>query len=982
MGLYALAGQPSAALRQYQLCVQSLAEELGLSPSDETTALYERIRSGAELGRAGRTAEPPARPRHNLPPQATPFVGREKELEELDALIGAPEVRLITILGPGGVGKTRLALAAAERQLTSPTAGNSSTHPFHDGVIFVPLDVLSDAERMVPALADALNLRLYGGEAETRTPQQQLSDFLGDKHLLLLLDNCEHLLAGMELVAALLRAAPGVKVLATSRERLNLQQEQLYPLHGFDVPECEDLEDVNTCTAARLFLQSARRVEPSFQLARLDELTDLTEICRLVEGLPLALEMAAGWVAVLSLAEIAAEIGRSLDLLETELRDVPARHRSMRAVFDRTWELLSETEREVLACFSVFRGGCTRATAQQVTGASLRTLAGLVSQSLLQYRQMDGRYQMHALLRQYAADRLAQDAGKEAAARDAHSAFYCRALDRWEKELNSARQGAAVQEIRADYANVHAAWMWAVEQTKLQYLATAFNGLAAFYRASGWPGGELTIEKAIEKIQVVYGLSPTAPDTARLVARLLTWTTVLSQGEYGRVYDEQSENVLRHCLALLALATVAQQDTRAEEAFVRRWLGVILGGAGGRDHLAEGRDQLETSLRLYRTLGDDSGAADALYQLYYFALADGAPERARDLLNEGLALLRRSGDPQRLAGSLAALANVFRELREYGKAQEMLDEAFAVSQSAGQLLGMEVARLDSAFLAWFVGDFDAALSYSEESLTYSRQAGSRRVIAKDMVFVGLTHLYRGEFARAAELVQEAMTVDPRWPNEYPHTCLAKALIYSGAYQTGRARAEAAGIAEGGDIAAAWTPRVLAWAALAEEKPEEALAWAQKSISAWEGWLTRPSLRREWQAWSRAPLARALYGLGRGAEAKRELYGALQSCVEIAAFLPLLHLLPIIAVVLADAEDSRLRERAVELYALAESRPMVAQSRLFEDIAGVYVRSGAAPLQPEVVTTAQARGRALDWWETAEAVLTELRESGWADSARE
>ena len=321
---------------------------------------------------------------NNLPIQPTPFIGRSAELAALDKLLADPDIRLVTIVGPGGMGKTRLALAVAER-LINPRRDAPSARLYNDfpnGVFFINLAPLSETSHIVPAVADALNFPLQGGD--DRSPQQQLLDYLRQKKLLLLFDNFEHLLDGVELVANILQLAPDVQILATARERLHLRTEQVYPIEGLEFPNWETPEDAEAYTAVQLFLQSARRNQPDFTLHNQDDLTYLARICRTVAGMPLALELAASWVDMLPLAEIAAELQQGLDFLETDMRDMPERHRSIRAAIDYSWQKLDEKEREIFAKLSVFRGGFTREAAKAVADANLRQLARLVGKSLLQ----------------------------------------------------------------------------------------------------------------------------------------------------------------------------------------------------------------------------------------------------------------------------------------------------------------------------------------------------------------------------------------------------------------------------------------------------------------------------------------------------------------------------------------------------------------------------------------------------------------------
>ncbi|MCP4589222.1 MAG: hypothetical protein GY842_00620, partial [bacterium] len=359
---------------------------------------------------------------NNLPVQPTPFVGREAVLAEIAGRLHDPDCRLLTLLGPGGSGKTRLALETGAAQLDN----------YSHGVWFVPLAALQSVDAIVPTVARALGFSFYadaGGSAGP-DPQQQLLDYLRQKTMLIIMDNYEHLLSplnppmggtkGGDLVTDILKTAPDVKVLATSRARLNVQGEQLFPVAGMNFPAKDTLEQAAQYSAIKLFLGSARRVQPDFELTPAN-LADVARICRLVQGMPLGILLAAGWIEMLTPAEIAAEIGTSLDFLETDVRDVPARHRSMRAVFDHSWNLLTERERQVLHGLSVFRGGCTREAAQEITGASLRELMALVRKSLL-HRASGGRYEMHELLRQYSAERLDQSPTESEAVRDRHSA--------------------------------------------------------------------------------------------------------------------------------------------------------------------------------------------------------------------------------------------------------------------------------------------------------------------------------------------------------------------------------------------------------------------------------------------------------------------------------------------------------------------------------------------------------------------------------
>ncbi len=363
MRLLVESGQRPAALAQFETCRRSLAEELGIEPAAETIQLYERIRDGL-IDVAPAEEAPP----HNLPAALSPLIGRQGELAEIEERLLDSACRLLTLLGPGGIGKTRLALEAAACLVKY----------FRQGAYFVPLAPLQSCESIPPAIARSLGFNFSpGGE-----PFQQLLDYLRKKELLLVLDNFEHLLEGANLIIEILQAAPGVKALVTSREGLNLREEFLLPLGGLDYPEPK-IQGPLTFDAVRLFLEGARRVCPHYRASD-EDLAQIGLVCRKVQGMPLAVLLAASWMELLSPVEIAHQVSsHSLDFLEADWRDVPARQRSLRLVFDHSWRLLSKSEQQLFASLSVFRGSFSQAAAEAVTGASLRDLLHLVNKSML-----------------------------------------------------------------------------------------------------------------------------------------------------------------------------------------------------------------------------------------------------------------------------------------------------------------------------------------------------------------------------------------------------------------------------------------------------------------------------------------------------------------------------------------------------------------------------------------------------------------------
>lgn len=474
-----------------------------------------------------------------LPTPSTSFVGRAPEVRQVIGLLNDPTIRLLTLVGPGGTGKTRLAIQAA---------GEVAAHGpgrFSDGVYFVPLAPLCSADSMVTAVASSVGLRFRPEEP----PRQQLLDYLRRKNLLLVMDNAEHLLdaGGAELPADIIENSPGVGILVTTRTRLNVQGEHLFPVAGMRTPEVRtarrwrerglDLErEAASYSAIQLFIQCATRIRPGFRLTA-DNVIDVVRICRQVQGMPLGIELAAAWLDALSLPEIAAEISRCLDILATDQRGVPDRQRSIRAVFESSWALLTPQERAVLPALSVFRGSFTREAAGSVSGASLRVLLGLVNKSWLQPagRGPEGaqaasglsapvparRFQTHALLRAYAEEKLAEDPEREREAKERLAAYYARLLDELLPALIGLEQSAAFDAVAAEYEDIRSAWEWLVDQGDFVTIVDKMLAPLYIYANSRFLGAEVAplLDSALSRFQA--STPPGDPAQDLMLAKLL-----------------------------------------------------------------------------------------------------------------------------------------------------------------------------------------------------------------------------------------------------------------------------------------------------------------------------------------------------------------------------------------------------------------------------------------------------------------------------
>lgn len=691
MRLHALSGDRAGVRRVYEQCVATLARELEVEPSETTHTAYEqllRIEPAvapvtalprvapvplAPTTPAPQPVTPVSKPRP-LPAVATPFLGREAELGQVARLLADPACRLLTLIGPGGVGKTRLALQAA------------AAAQFADGVAFVSLVGVRDIEQSLTMIAHALNAPLSG----TLSVQEQLARWLHDKTLLLVLDNLEQLLNGVEFVSDLLAQGPQVKVLATSRERLNLQEEWALKVEGLLVaaPAAMDEATPHDSAAVALFLQRARRVRNNFEPTA-TELAMIERICRLVDGMPLGIELAAAWVHLLSCAEIAAEIERNLDFLATPARNVPERHRTMRAVFDHSWALLTPEEQQILRRLAVFRGGFTRALAEPVAGATLPQLASLVDKSLLHRSQEEappsgGRFELHERVRQYAYRKL-HEADEADVVRDYHLQVMVTLATAAEGKLFGATQPAALAELHTEQSNLHAALEWGLrppENSADQHIHAA------------------TMKRQLAAMQLAGAL-----------ARFWYLSSYLQE---GRIWLE----------AALALAQQWAAQPECAQLITPVQAKLLFGAGeviGAMDLRERGIALLEASLALYRTLDEPRQLVLTLQKLGEVAMYIWPAAAVEACLTESLAMARHLAEPWLIARSLSGLGSLALNQGDYAQATTLAAESLAIYRRLEPSGSVIVLLNLLGQLAIFQGDAPAAITHLEEALALIRQ---------------------------------------------------------------------------------------------------------------------------------------------------------------------------------------------------------------------------------------------------------------------
>ncbi len=775
--MWALAanGQSGAALAQYATCCRMLAEELGAQPEAETTALYEQIRRGAfaKTTSAQLPSErvttvhpvtpspPPPPPTHNLPEPPTPLIGRAQAVVEIVEQLQRPEVRLLTLIGPGGMGKTRLAAAV----------GRECLGDFSDGVWFVPLTAINTPAALAPTIATALGLTLQGSD-----PHALLLQSLREKRLLLILDNFEHLLVeevavqgsppqdAVDLVVDLLNSVPGVQILITSRERLKLRSEKLYTVQALAFAPEATLAAAAAAPAVRLFVQTVQRQQPGFQLTD-ENLATVLQICRLVQGMPLGLELAAANADLLPLTAIAEEIAQNRDFLAVDWRDMPERQRSMRAVFAWSWRLLDEQERQVFRQLAIFQGGFTYAAAEVIAGATLPVLARLAHKSLLQgstLTAVTGRYLIHELLRQFAAAELA-DAGEETAVANRHSTYYLTFLAAQQPRIMHHAPREAVQAIQDELDNIRQAWRWGVGHLPAALVEQSALALREFYWLTGLTAEAIEMFTLAVQTRHTYLLKQQALSTMPehywdYQAEARVYSILLGLSGALQVMVGRHEEAFQH-------ATEALQVASADANPAGVALGYMLQGQVFRRQgkSAEALRLLTQSVEIARqaraATANPSLLLDIEKRAYSWlasiALSHDDYALARTHSTYQLEICRQFQMRVGEVIALTCLIDVDKALGDYGRAQQNAEHALATAYKVNFLWGQAICLEHLAEFAWVQGDYQQAQSLYEQTLAFFRNMNRSLEEATVSHMLGRLHLWLGDANRAHTWIDQA-----------------------------------------------------------------------------------------------------------------------------------------------------------------------------------------------------------------------------------
>jgi predicted ATPase/DNA-binding SARP family transcriptional activator/Tfp pilus assembly protein PilF len=750
MRLHALNGDPVDVSRVYQTCVAVLQRELAVEPSAATRAEYERlVREAANPAPAAPARRQVAAERApaSLPVPLTSFIGRERELNQLKPLLQT--TRLLTLTGAGGCGKTRLALAAADALLAA--------HSFADGVYWVELAALSDAALVPKAIASALGV----AEESGRPLSETLSEAMRPRHVLIVLDNCEHLIETCAQVCRmLLSSAQRVHILATSREALNLAGETTWAVPLLTLPGLEaraelqsDLRGVARAESVQLFVERASSALPTFRLTQRNA-GAVSNICTRLDGIPLAIELAAGRVKVLSVDQIASRLDDRFMLLSAGHRDALPRHQSLRAAIDWSYQLLSPQERVLLHRLAVFAGGCTLEAAEAVCAYDgqldvLNGLALLVDKSLLEQTRADGepRFRMLETIRDFARARMLESEEAAPLLR-AHAQYYRLLALKAEPHLFDAELEVWLTQLDKERDNIRAALEWSkVSAESNPASAAQALEIGLHLAALLWRFWELRgySTEGREWLDALLARSGSLHTYERAYALHTAGNLASSQGDTRR-----AKELYQACLSLSK-----ELGNKHFIAHMNNNLGNIASNEGNYDQAAA---LYSEALTHYREVGWEWGVSLEFRQLGMIARAQGQYERARSLYEESLAMYRQAGDKERIGLVLTSLGLLADDLAHYEEATRLFQEALTLYEQIGDQMGMPRARSNLGKMAQRQGDMARAKALYEQSLAQAQGTGDKSSTAVALCGLGDIAMLKGDPEHALRLYRESLSL--------------------------------------------------------------------------------------------------------------------------------------------------------------------------------------------------------------------------------
>ena len=714
-----LSGRQTKALSAYEKFREMLFQEFGAEPDPVTRRLIEGIRAGDRSAISAQSASP-NEPQPSLPVPATHFVGREREIDKLTAQLADPACRLLTLVAPGGMGKTRLALETAKRLCAS----------FEDGVCFIPFEAVSAPELMVATMADALRFSFSG----RGLPKRELLTYFETKEMLLVLDNLEHLLSDTSLLTDLLTHAPKLKLLATSRERLNLHAEWLFDLEGLALPEADS--DTKEVDSVKLFAQSAKKIRSAFELED-ENLETVEQICEHVGGMPLALELAASWLRILSPQDILEQLKESLEVLTSSARDMPQRHLAIKKVFEASWSRLTKRAQAALKQLAVFEGGFTKEAATEVSGVGLPLLLLLVNKSFLR-QDSSRRFTPHPLMWQFIRQK-AKGTVEYKGAKEQHALYFVAFAKQREWSYREENAKETRRELNLELPNIRLAWDFATELLREDLLGQAalsmflhfimearFTEGAAFFKAAG----ETLSSESLVHAQILhyYGalLNFSDPRNRRQSRALLERSVAL-------YYRHHSPWDKAHALLSLGYNYFFGDYTDRREQ-VKMW---------------------SECAALFEEAGDRALQGRALAVL---ALNVSNADERETILRQSLAILREQNGYQELSHSLRNLARHLTYTKgSFREADFYIDEATELERQKGSTFHLSSSLTIKGYNLLCQGKLKDAETCFLEVRTIC-EAAYRGELVSSLYPLVYINLCRDEKAKARAYLEEALTL--------------------------------------------------------------------------------------------------------------------------------------------------------------------------------------------------------------------------------
>jgi len=666
---------------------------------------------------------------NNLPTQLTSFVGRQEEMEKVKGLL--KESRLVTLVGPGGVGKTRLSMQVAADLVEN----------FQHGVWLVELAPVASPEYLIPSMASALQFAI-DTHSSSLDPKSQLLDYLAERAMLMVMDNFEHLVEGAGLLTEMLEYAPELKLMVTSRERLNLREEWICDVGGMGFPTNGDGRGVQGYSALELFQERAMHVKPDFHITE-GEIHHVIRICQQVEGMPLGIELAAAWVSILSCEEITKEIEKNIDILATSMRGIPEEHRSLRAVFAHSWDLLTEEERRGFRSLSVFRGGFTREAAMAVADVDLLGLSDFVNKSLLR-RTDQGRYEIHELLRQFAEEKLSTIPQEKETVQERHSRFFINFLGERAKDVPKPGMKQLRDELQLDLGNLMAAIHWVVLQWEEEEARNVLLDLYIFYQVRGWHEGADAFAHIIQLLQSQgAGMGEDAPRRTVYMSAL-TFRIFFS----CQLGDQSDEQVNKECLPVL-------RDLALEPELVtcifNHGVFACYGGL-----YAEGAKYLQEAEALIRDIHDETLIVSILAWLGWAYFEMGDYDQAGEKYEQAYQMSKEKESVLGQAYTMSKLGTWADARQDYEQAKNYHQEAQRVFVEFGDPAGQGYALSRMSLSAWGLGEYEEAKKFAQEGLEQFQSINHRWGGATSYCRIGFAEVGLGNYRDAQENFYEGL----------------------------------------------------------------------------------------------------------------------------------------------------------------------------------------------------------------------------------